>query len=67
MQRAADLLALGRQRCVSMTDEESNSSQSPNAIYTCRVLSHACLVTTLLPLVLAHISPLATLDPRVSI
>jgi hypothetical protein len=30
------------------------------------VLGNACIITTLLPLVLANISPLVTLDPRVS-
>lgn len=47
-----ELLALGREKA-----EEIASSD---------ILSNACVVTTLLPLVLAHVSPLATSDPRVS-
>lgn len=49
--RTSDLLALARERAeeVAVTD----------------VLGSACLITTLLPLMVAHISPLAVSDPRV--
>lgn len=49
--RSAALLALARERAEEVTATD--------------VLGSACLVTTLLPLTLAHISPLATSDPRV--
>ncbi|XP_046683725.1 E3 ubiquitin-protein ligase MYCBP2 isoform X4 [Homalodisca vitripennis] len=48
--RSAELLALARERAEEVTASD--------------VLGSACLVTTLLPLMLAHISPLATSDPR---
>nr|CAD7200761.1 unnamed protein product [Timema douglasi] len=47
---ANDLMALARERAEDVVATE--------------VLGSACIVTTLLPLMLAHISPLATLDPR---
>lgn len=50
--RSAELLALARERAEEVTATD--------------VLGCACLVTTLLPLTLAHISPLATSDPRVN-
>ncbi|XP_063236464.1 E3 ubiquitin-protein ligase MYCBP2 isoform X2 [Bacillus rossius redtenbacheri] len=49
-QRCGDLLALARERAESALAAE--------------VLGSACVVTTLLPFVFAHVSPLATLDPR---
>jgi E3 ubiquitin-protein ligase MYCBP2 len=52
VQRCNDLMALARERAEDQIATE--------------VLGNACILTTLLPLVLAHISPLATLDPRVS-
>lgn len=36
--------------------------EAPSAL----ILSESCVVKTLLPLVLAHISPLASSDPKVS-
>lgn len=36
-------------------------------VSTTEILSNASVVTTLLPLIMAHISPLATSDPRVRI
>nr|CAD7599383.1 unnamed protein product [Timema genevievae] len=50
VQRCNDLMALARERAEDVVATE--------------VLGSACIVTTLLPLMLAHISPLATLDPR---
>lgn len=52
VQRCNDLMALARERADDQIATE--------------VLGSACVLTTLLPLILAHISPLATLDPRVS-
>jgi E3 ubiquitin-protein ligase MYCBP2 len=51
IQNACDLMASAREKA----DEISSAE----------VLSNSYVVTTLLPLVLAHISPLATSDPRV--
>lgn len=51
VRRSAELLTLARERVEEVTATD--------------ILSSACLVTTLLPLMLAHISPLATSDPRV--
>lgn len=48
---ACDLMASAREKA-----EEISSAE---------ILSNSYMVTTLLPLVLAHISPLATSDPRV--
>ncbi|XP_054276655.1 E3 ubiquitin-protein ligase MYCBP2-like [Macrosteles quadrilineatus] len=50
--RSAELLSLARAR---VTEEPPTCTD---------VLGSACLVTTLLPLTLAHVSPLATSDPR---
>ncbi|PNF26946.1 hypothetical protein B7P43_G12700 [Cryptotermes secundus] len=50
IQRCNDLMALARERAEDQIATE--------------VLGNACVLTTLLPLILAHISPLATLDPR---
>jgi E3 ubiquitin-protein ligase MYCBP2 len=52
VQRCNDLMALALERAEDQIATE--------------VLGNACIITTLLPLVLANISPLATLDPRVS-
>lgn len=52
IRNACDLMATAREKA----DEVSSAE----------ILSNSYLVTTLLPLVLAHISPLATSDPRVS-
>lgn len=51
--RTSDLLALARERAEEITVSD--------------VLGSACLITTLLPLMVAHISPLAVSDPRVMI
>lgn len=51
MQKAVQLMILARE-----TAEEVSSVQ---------ILSKSCIVNTLVPLVLAHISPLATSDSRV--
>ncbi|XP_011315230.1 E3 ubiquitin-protein ligase MYCBP2 isoform X2 [Fopius arisanus] len=48
--RANEILSLARDRAEDMT--------------TAQILGNATFVTTLLPLVMAHISPLATSDPR---
>ncbi|XP_076623337.1 MYC binding protein highwire isoform X2 [Colletes latitarsis] len=50
IQRSNEILALARERAEEMVATE--------------VLGNATFVTTLLPLVMAHISPLATSDPR---
>lgn len=52
VQRCNDLMALALERAEDQIATE--------------VLGNACIITTLLPLVLANISPLVTLDPRVS-
>lgn len=52
VQRCNDLMALALERAEDQIATE--------------VLGSACIITTLLPLVLANISPLVTLDPRVS-
>lgn len=51
IQRAANLMILAREKA-----EEVSSAE---------ILNKSCVVNTLLPLVLAHISPLATIDSRV--
>lgn len=51
--RSAELFSLARERAEDVSVTE--------------VLGSACLVTTLLPLVLAHISPLAASHPKVTI
>lgn len=51
--RCTELLALARERAEEVTSTD--------------VLGSACLITTLLPVMLAHISPLATSDPRVGV
>uniref|UniRef100_A0A1B6EGK8 PHR domain-containing protein n=1 Tax=Clastoptera arizonana TaxID=38151 RepID=A0A1B6EGK8_9HEMI len=48
--RCTELLALARERAEEVTSTD--------------VLGNACLITTLLPIMLAHISPLAISDPR---
>ena len=52
VQRANEILALARERAED--------------VVTAEILGNAAFVTTLLPLIMAHISPLATSDPRVS-
>lgn len=52
IQKAANLMILAREKA-----EEVSSAE---------ILNKSCIVNTLLPLVLAHISPLATIDSRVS-
>ena len=52
IQRANEILALARERAEEMSSTE--------------ILGNATFVTTLLPLVMAHIGPLASSDPRVS-
>lgn len=52
IQRSNEILALARERAEEVVATE--------------VLGNAAFVTTLLPLVMAHISPLATSDPRVT-
>lgn len=52
IQRSNEILALARERSEEIIVNE--------------ILGNATFVTTLLPLVMAHISPLATSDPRVS-
>lgn len=44
----------------------SMAREKADEVSTTEILSNACVVTTLLPLIMAHISPLATSDPRVS-
>lgn len=51
IQRSNEIFALARERAEEVVATE--------------VLGNATFVTTLLPLVMAHISPLATSDPRV--
>lgn len=53
IQRANEILALARERVEEMRSIE--------------ILGNATFVTTLLPLVIAHIGPLASSDPRVSL
>ncbi|RZF32322.1 hypothetical protein LSTR_LSTR001786 [Laodelphax striatellus] len=53
--RCARLLELARQRAAAVDDQQPDVS---------RLLATATLVTTLLPLTLAHISSLATSDPK---
>lgn len=53
IQRSNEIFALARERAEEVVATE--------------VLGNATFVTTLLPLVMAHISPLATSDPRVKI
>lgn len=52
IQRSNEIFSLARERAEEVIANE--------------VLDNATFVTTLLPLVMAHISPLATSDPRVS-
>jgi len=52
IQRSNEIFSLARERAEEVIANE--------------VLGNATFVTTLLPLVMAHISPLATSDPRVS-
>lgn len=52
IQRSNEIFSLARERAEEVIVNE--------------VLSNATFVTTLLPLVMAHISPLATSDPRVN-
>lgn len=52
VQRSNEILSLARERAEDFSSNE--------------ILGGAAFVTTLLPLVMAHISPLATSDPRVS-
>lgn len=52
IQRSNEIFSLARERAEEVVANE--------------VLGNATFVTTLLPLVMAHISPLATSDPRVS-
>lgn len=52
IQRANEILALARERVAEMRSIE--------------ILGNATFITTLLPLVIAHIGPLASSDPRVS-
>lgn len=47
--------------CKLMVEAREKAEEIDSA----EILSNECMVTTLLPLVLAHISPLATSDPRV--
>ncbi|KAF2894693.1 hypothetical protein ILUMI_11479 [Ignelater luminosus] len=42
----------------------SMAREKVDEVSTTEILSNACVVTTLLPLIMAHISPLATSDPR---
>lgn len=53
MQRANEILSLARERAEDFSSNE--------------ILGNATFVTTLLPLLMAHISPLATSDPRVNV
>ncbi|XP_012285925.1 E3 ubiquitin-protein ligase MYCBP2 [Orussus abietinus] len=53
VQRSNDILALAREKAEDVLSTE--------------VLGNATFVTTLLPLVMAHISPLATSDPRIGV
>lgn len=53
IQRSNEIFSLARERAEEVVANE--------------VLGNATFVTTLLPLVMAHISPLATSDPRVSV
>jgi len=52
IQRSNEIFSLARERAEEVIANE--------------VLGNATFVTTLLPLVMAHISPLTTSDPRVS-
>lgn len=52
IQRCNEIFALAREKAEEVVANE--------------VLGNATFVTTLLPLVMAHISPLATSDPRVN-
>lgn len=52
IQRTNEILALARERVEEMKSID--------------ILGNATFVTTLLPLVIAHIGPLASSDPRVS-
>ncbi|KAL3283878.1 hypothetical protein HHI36_018047 [Cryptolaemus montrouzieri] len=52
--------AIVRKACGLMILAREKAEEVPSAEY----LSNSCMVTTLLPLVVAHISPLATSDPR---
>ncbi|GLH12984.1 Probable E3 ubiquitin-protein ligase HERC2 [Gryllus bimaculatus] len=64
LQAARCTLALATavvRRCVELAALARERSEDAAAA---EVLGNACLITTLLPLMLAHISPLATLDPR---
>lgn len=51
IQNSCNLLIMARERA-----EEVPSAE---------IISNACIIKTLLPLVMAHVSPLATSDPRV--
>lgn len=52
------------QRCTSLLVTAREKAED---VAAAEILSESCIVTTLLPLVLCHISPLVTTDPRVSI
>lgn len=51
IQRCSSLFVIAREKAEDVPSAE--------------ILSESCIVNTLLPLVLAHISPLVTTDPRV--
>lgn len=51
VQKTCSMLAIAREK----------ADEVPSA----EILGNACVTTILLPLVMAHISPLATSDPRV--
>lgn len=51
------------QRCTSLFVTAREKAED---IAAADILSESCIVNTLLPLVLSHISPLVTTDPRVS-
>lgn len=53
IQKTCNMLAVGREK----VDEVPSFD----------ILGNACVTTILLPLLMAHISPLATSDPRVSV
>lgn len=52
VQRCSDIFVIARERAEDVPASE--------------ILSESCIVNTLLPLILAHISPLVTTDPRVN-
>lgn len=49
------------QRCTNLLVTAREKAEDVNAA---EILSESCIITTLLPLVLSHISPLVTTDPR---